>query len=696
MPHRKDDPLSPSTSPDRIQSQEHTILPLVLAGPILRRCSPKRLTFWLATSQPVAGRLVLLPDAALLSKAVPPSKAAPLSETQSAVEQTVSAEQWQDACRQIKVADNLWLQLVDLPLEQALPQDCWVGYDLSLAPISTLLPTDELRNLPQDAFVSWREWAPDLAYPNRETPGFILKSRLNRLLHGSCRKPHHASDDGLWRADDELANSHPEDWPAVLIMSGDQIYADDVAAPFLAAIHQMNQQLGFSDESLPSSEVTSSHLLHQVQPYYYQREQLLPKTESGQKVSDMVFGGARKPVFTSDNAHNHLISLGEVLAMYLLVWSPAGWQAIDLPKSAELPNALTLDQMETYQQERQEVEHFVSGLAKVRRLMAHLPVAMIFDDHDITDDWNLTAAWEQTAYGHDFSRRIIGNTLVGYLLCQGWGNAPEQIPDQLLTLAEQAMTNLGGSEHQRLIDELLRFPHWHYQWDTQPVLIVLDTRTHRWRSEVSLDQPSGLMDWEALTDLQQSLIGHDAVIMVSPAPVFGVKLIEAIQRLFTWFGKPLMVDAENWMAHQGSAYALMNLFRHPKTPKNFVILSGDVHYSFVYDIELRGHERGPDLWQITSSGFKNEFPQRLLTVFDRLNRWLYSPRSPLNWFTKRRKMRVIPRKPKTADPGERLANGAGIGLVELDENGTPTKVVQLCADGRDIRFKLQEDEARWE
>ncbi len=37
---------------------------------------------------------------------------------------------------------------------------------------------------------------------------------------------------------------------------------------------------------------------------------------------------------------------------------------------------------------------------------------MIFDDHDITDDWNLSARWELTAYGHPFSRRIIGNALL--------------------------------------------------------------------------------------------------------------------------------------------------------------------------------------------------------------------------------------------------------------------------------------------
>ena len=204
------------------------------------------------------------------------------------------------------------------------------------------------------------------------------------------------------------------------------------------------------------------------------------------------------------------------------------------------------------------------------------------------------------------------------------------------------------------------------------------------------------MDWEALTDLQQHLMNLDAVILVSPAPIFGVKLIENIQRVFTWFGKPLLVDAENWMAHPGAASTLLNMFRHAKTPKHFIILSGDVHYSFVYKVQLRGINSRPDVWQITSSGIKNEFPKRLLDVFDRLNRWLYSPKSPLNWFTRRRRMRVIPHKPDHADKGERLLNASGIGLVSLNDDGSPKSVTQLCADGRDVCFRLSESDARWD
>lgn len=630
----------------------------VLAGPLLRRMLPQRLTFWLVTTEAVDLSLRLFPE--------------------GGEQVDLPASQLKTGHTQLQAGEQLFFQLLDVQLQEPLPQAVPIAYDLRINDLD------------------WSHWAKDLVYPSQAYPFFVLQPRIPSLLHGSCRKPHHPGADGLWRVDDLLQQTPPAEWPSLLMMSGDQIYADDVAAPLLFAIHQLIPHLGMADELLPCVAVGSADELHQQNPGYYSRENLLPDNESSRKMLDQVFGGVRKPVFTSDSAHNHLISLAEVLGMYLLVWSPEGWALLAENNSAAMPQGLIAAQQADFMQHQQVLQEFVSGLPRVRRALAHLPVAMIFDDHDVTDDWNLTAAWEQAAYSHDFSARIIGNTLLGYLICQGWGNAPENFSAELMEKVQQVLLQPGSREHDALLHQLIRYPQWHYTWPTQPPLVVLDTRTHRWRSEKSLELPSGLMDWEALTDLQQQLLGLDAVVLVSPAPVFGVKLIENVQKVFTWFGKPLMVDAENWMAHPGSAQALMNLFRHPKTPQHFVILSGDVHYSFVYDIELRGVERGPDLWQITSSGFKNEFPRRLLDVFDRLNRWLYSPRSPLNWFTRRRRMKVIPRKPETADPGERLLNAAGVGWVQLGEDGSPRQVMQLCADGRTIRFDLHEHEARWE
>jgi hypothetical protein len=84
------------------------------------------------------------------------------------------------------------------------------------------------------------------------------------------------------------------------------------------------------------------------------------------------------------------------------------------------------------------------------------------------------------------------------------------------------------------------------------------------------------------------------------------------------------------MAHPCAAQTLLIIFRHPQTPEHFVILSGDVHYSFVYDVDLRGRLRGPEVWQITISGVRNAFPDRL---------------------------RIQPRKPAASVGSRRLLNG---------------------------------------
>ncbi|NGO91335.1 MAG: alkaline phosphatase family protein, partial [Halomonas sp.] len=190
---------------------------------------------------------------------------------------------------------------------------------------------------------------------------------------------------------------------------------------------------------------------------YYHREALLPDVTSNAALRERFFGGVKKPVFTSANAQNHLMTLAEMLAMYCLVWSPTPWQLV-----AVKPPALGDKEAGTYQQEQAVIDDFVVGLPQCARLMAHVPSLMIFDDHDVTDDWNLTADWERCAYGHPFSKRIIGNALVAYLLCQGWGNAPEKLNPLLLhasTLLERDGP-LNASAQDSFIEQLLRFQGW--------------------------------------------------------------------------------------------------------------------------------------------------------------------------------------------------------------------------------------------
>ena len=162
-------------------------------------------------------------------------------------------------------------------------------------------------------------------------------------------------------------------------------------------------------------------------------------------------------------------------------------------------------------------------------------------------------------------------------------------------------------------------------------------------------------------------------------------MIETIQRIFTFIGLPLVVDAENWMAHSGTANVMLNIFRHYKTPPHFIILSGDVHYSFFYEVTHRFRRSSSRIFQITSSGIKNQFPSGLLRWLERLNRYLYNSRSPLNWFTKRRRMKIKVRKP---NPEQRntLVNQSGIGLITLTADEQVVKAELLTANNERVLF----------
>ncbi|WP_135079625.1 alkaline phosphatase family protein [Terasakiella sp. SH-1] len=643
-----------------------TSLPLILAGPILRRTDVHHIALWLVSTQELELRLYLNGTHYHCSNG-------------------------DGRLTNLKVGPHLYFSLLDIKLDKPLPQDQWLDYQLDLK-------TDE---------GDWQDIVditPSLLYPGQSSLGFQLPGHIGSILHGSCRKPHHDSPDGLVEADrlierllqkQDHADEDLPSWPSALVLSGDQIYADDVAGPTLRAIHDVISALscpaeGFSGLEAPA--IQSSQDIYNHPDCYYGREEILPKVEGNRALMDMLFEGVHKPVFTTDTAHNHLITLHENLVMYLMVWSPVPWTLTQMSQ----PDGLSEENKTLFAKQKAILKQFVSGLEQVRRLFAHIPVAMIFDDHDVTDDWNLNRQWEEAVYNHPFSTRMIGNSLSAYFICQGWGNAPDKFSTDIITQLQDALEHPGHKQHDDFLHLLISFEGWEYDWQTTPPLIVIDSRTRRWRSESSMVKPSGLLDWEALGDLQQKLYGNDSVLLVSPAPIYGVKLIETIQRVFTWLGKPLMVDAENWMAHPGTANSILNVFLHSKTPQNFVILSGDVHYSFVYDVELRNRNGGPDIWQVTSSGLKNEFPKKLLNILDIVNRWLYAPQSPLNWLTKRRRMRVIPRKPEGHADGRRVLNGAGIGLVELDKDGKPWRFRQLLTDGTALAFHRMEKHSRWQ
>lgn len=179
----------------------------------------------------------------------------------------------------------------------------------------------------------------------------------------------------------------------------------------------------------------------------------MPGPGDRQKISDKV---AR---FSSTAAKSHLFAFAEFASVYLLAWSPTCWPT-DLPSFRDThpeeaqklgsaygevlagtfkPAAVgflrghSLNLLLTYQEELAALGRLRAGLAAVRRAMANTPTFMIFDDHEITDDWNITLNWVERATlpkpGGSFGRQVVRNGLCAYALFQAWGNTPEQFAD---------------------------------------------------------------------------------------------------------------------------------------------------------------------------------------------------------------------------------------------------------------------------
>lgn len=659
-------------------------LPAIICGPMVRRLAKEDMVIWLVTTS--ACELTLKVWLADENLGIDIDIGTDVDTDKPAYQQISSSNNAN--CHCIQIGHSAFIRILHFTFDNPISDLTSLEYDVLLGEPSK-----------QEGL---KTHLPDLLLGDELRPKLIYKNRIDSMLHGSCRKPHHASRDSLIRIEQHLKSESLEQRPALLMMAGDQIYADDVSGPLLVAIHQVIELLGLNTEELQGALVTDSETLFKHESCYYDRVHLLPDDDANEAVQKSFYKGKRKPIFTSVNAQNHLITAAEIYAMYLLSWSPVLWQYVDLDKHNIPPQFVNI-----YNEEKPHIEEFRDDLIAVQRVFSHLPVYMIFDDHDVTDDWNLTRGWEQAAYGNPFSKRIIGNALLGYWLFQGLGNAPQQF-DSLLHQQHQYFTSDGMKNQDKLIGILLDWPQWHYVLHTEPKIVVLDTRTHRWRSEESVNQPSGLMDWESLTHLQEELYDQNHVIIVSAAPIFGVKIIESIQRIFTFFGKALMVDAENWMAHKGTAKVILETFLDSRTPDYLTILSGDVHYSFVYDVRLRSFKRKQHthIVQVTCSGIKNSFPDKLLRIMDKLNRWIYGRWSLFNFFTKRRKLSILPRHPNrkagtninTGDitntdtqlglrSTDTLVNASAISKISFDTTSNEVNVTLHCYDGRDVDFK---------
>ena len=269
-----------------------------------------------------------------------------------------------------------------------------------------------------------------------------------------------------------------------------------------------------------------------------------------------------------------------------------------------------------------------------RWLLATLSSAMIFDDHDVRDDWNSSMSWKRAMdRTHWWHQRIVAG-LGAYWIYQHLGNlsAAQRARDPLWRLIA-AHTGPGELD---LTLELDRFAQhtdaapesycWSYCRDWGGIrLIMLDSRASR-----RLDpEHRALLDDAELAWFNERLRGGFRHVLIGTSLPFLLPMglhhleswDEAIStgdrgRFRAWAGERLrrMADLEHWAAFQSSFQEVARLAtevadgtRGP-APQSITFLSGDVHFSYVSEVNRQGGSR---ILQAVCSPIRNPLPRFL-------------------------------------------------------------------------------------
>lgn len=243
-----------------------------------------------------------------------------------------------------------------------------------------------------------------------------------------------------------------------------------------------------------------------------------------------------------------------------------------------------------------------------RWLLSTVPSAMIFDDHDVRDDWNTSASWrEDMARKEWWHDRIVGG-LASYWVYQHLGNlAPdERVRDPLwrLVLDHDGPGEPDLSEALDAFAERADADPTTYRWSfarelgDQARLVVVDSRAARVldgerRSMIDAEEMAWL-DQQMRGDVEHLLVATSLPYLLSPGIHHVEALTEAVcggllGRLGCHVGEWVRraADTEHWAAFQDGFRQVGEMVVETATggrgrvPTSVVFLSGDVHHSYV-------------------------------------------------------------------------------------------------------------------
>jgi phosphodiesterase/alkaline phosphatase D-like protein len=368
----------------------------------------------------------------------------------------------------------------------------------------------------------------------------------------------------------------------------------------------------------------------------------------------LAFGSCRTSV-THDEAGNdsHGVDALRAYALRMMTGTDRRWPDLLAFLGDQVYADETTDEMRRFIEARRDIEEppgtelrdyeeyaHLYSLAwsdpAIRWLLATLPSLMVFDDHDIRDDWNTSAAWRRemaaTSWWHG---RIVGG-LGSYWVYQHLGNLSpaERAEDPLW---QQVLAGpAGGAEEVDLTEPLDalaaradRDPSsysWSYAREVGGCrLVVVDSRAARvldgTRRQMLDDAERAWLDRQLRGDCEHLLVATSLPFLLPE----GIHHLEAWSEAVAdggWGGRGRRLgerlrragDLEHWAAFQQDFTAVLRMVTEVadglrgSAPRTVTFLSGDVHHSYLAEVH---RDRGSRVLQAVCSPIRNPLPMKL-------------------------------------------------------------------------------------
>jgi hypothetical protein len=244
----------------------------------------------------------------------------------------------------------------------------------------------------------------------------------------------------------------------------------------------------------------------------------------------------------------------------------------------------------------------------IRWLFSTVSISMVWDDHDMSDDWNISRSWHEEMEAKEWwHERAVGGIMT-YWIYQHLGNlSPRELDEN--EVYDKVRGNPDATEPLRKwaksIDSTAAGTRWSFCRDIDGVrAIFMDSRAARvlTRERRSMFDDE-VWDWivdHASGDFDHLLISTTVPYLLSP----GFHYLEAWnERLCdgAW-GAPVAkaseklrrgVDFDHWASFQFSFARLRKLLeevgagKRGSAPASIVVMSGDVHHAYLAEVGFK-------------------------------------------------------------------------------------------------------------